>query len=65
MASKWPLEPWAVSIVETTSGPTVHLVDDRILHTEAEPRSLCGVKASTPTLAAFRQTAASGAAELC
>lgn len=54
MASRWPMEPWAVSIVATTAGPRVHLVEDRILHTETEPRSLCGVKASRPTLAPFK-----------
>lgn len=53
MASRWPMEPWAVSIVGASSGPRVHLVEDRILHTDAEPRSLCGVKASTPTRSVF------------
>ena len=53
MAPKWPMEAWAVSIVGTTAGPDVHLVEDRILHTDAEPRSLCGVNASLPTRTPF------------
>ena len=54
MASRWPMEPWAVSIVATLSGPRLHLVEDRVLLTETEPRSLCGVQASLPARAPFR-----------
>ena len=54
MASTWPMEPWAVSILATSSGPKVHLVEDRILHTETEPRSVCGVQASLPTTTPFQ-----------
>ena len=54
MAPKWPMEAWAVSVVATTAGPDVHLVEDRALHTDAEPRSLCGVNASLPTRTPFR-----------
>ena len=49
MASSWPMEPWAVSILGTPPGPGVHLVEDRIRHTEPGPRTLCGVNASLPT----------------
>lgn len=54
MASTWPMEPWAVSILATSSGPKVHLVEDRILHTETEPLSLCGVPVSLPTTTPFK-----------
>lgn len=54
MASRWPMEPWDVTILATSSGPKVHLVEDRILHTQAEPRSLCGVEASLPTTTPFK-----------
>jgi len=56
MATGWPMEPWAVSIVGSKSKPDVHLVEDRILHAEAEPRSLCGVKASVPPQTSFRRS---------
>jgi len=56
MAAGWPMEPWAVSIVGSKSVPDVHLVEDRILTTEAEPRSLCGVKASVPAESLFKQS---------
>ena len=39
MAPKWPMEAWAVSVVATSAGPDVHLVEDRLLHTDVEPRS--------------------------
>lgn len=54
MASKWPLEPWAVSILGTSSGLVVHLVEDRHLRAESEPRSLCGVNVSSLPAASFK-----------
>jgi hypothetical protein len=32
----------------------VHLVEDRALHTETEPLSLCGVQAALPTTTPFK-----------
>lgn len=52
-STEWPLEPWQVSIVGTSSGPGVHLAEDRILASAAQPRSLCGVNACTPTRTPF------------
>ena len=43
------LAPWDVAIVGTPGGLMVRLIENRVLHTEAEPRALCGNKASTPT----------------
>jgi hypothetical protein len=54
MASKWPLEPWAVSILGTSSGPVAHLVEDQLLHADVKPRSLCGVKASSTATTSFK-----------
>ena len=55
MATPWPMEPWAVSIVGSKTAPDVHLVEDRILHAEA-PRTLCGVKASVPAQTPFQRS---------
>ncbi len=43
MATAWPMEPWAVSIVGSKSAPNAHLVEDRVLQTQVQPRTLCGV----------------------
>ena len=56
MATAWPMEPWAVSVVGSKTSPDVHLVEDRILHTEAAPRGLCGVMASVPAQSLFQRS---------
>lgn len=43
------LEPWAVAVVGSAAGLWVHLIENRELHTSADPRALCGNKASRPT----------------
>jgi hypothetical protein len=42
MATAWPMEPWAISIVASKSVPDVHLVEDRLLQTQAQPRPFAG-----------------------
>lgn len=39
------LAPWEVSFIAMESGLWVHLVENRVLHTETDPRALCGNKA--------------------
>lgn len=56
MATAWPMERWAVSIVSSKSVPDVHLVEERVLQTQAQPRSLCGVKASLPARTPFQRS---------
>lgn len=43
------LEPGAVAVVGSAAGLWVHLVENRELHTLADPRARCGNKASRPT----------------
>ena len=56
MATAWPMEPWAVSIVGSNSAPNAHLVEDRVLQTQVQPRTLCGVKVSLPARTPFQRS---------
>jgi hypothetical protein len=53
MRAERGLAPWDVSLIGTQSGLWVHLVENRVLHTEPDPRALCGNKAVVRTATPF------------
>ena len=47
------LAPWDVALADSPGGLMVHLVENRVLHTQADPRALCGVGVSGRTRTPF------------
>jgi hypothetical protein len=42
-----------VTLVSSATGSIVHLVESKVLHLDAEPRTICGRRASVRTLTPF------------
>ncbi|HET7741172.1 MAG TPA: hypothetical protein VFL67_11030 [Mycobacterium sp.] len=63
MAARWPMEAWALTLMEATSGSDVHLVEDHILNTQSSPLALCGVEVVKATRTSFKRSGCSGCSQ--